>query len=107
MHSRLRIVREQVAALRQALLSPTPEGIDACLPGLAEAACSISHAGLTADDEERRAFKRELRSVNDLLRHGEQMNRGLARLLGARMAGYTSTGDPAAIHAPARLSLQG
>jgi hypothetical protein len=94
---------ESVAALRDALLSPTPESIEACLPGLVQAAASIS-----ADDPKSLyALKDELRIVRNLIEHGEKLNRGLARLLGAKMAGYTATGDAGPLAATGTISITG
>ena len=96
-------IRESLAALRDALLSPSPESIEACLPGLVDAA---SHIG-AADPESLHALKNDLRAVKNLIEHGEKINRGLARLLGAKMAGYTPTGDAAPISAAATISIEG
>jgi len=94
--------REKIAALRQALIAPTPEAIEACLPGLVEAASS-----LPADPAELARFKEDLRSVKNLIEHGEKINRGLARILGARIAGYTPTGEAARIEASGSVDVKG
>jgi hypothetical protein len=94
---------ESVAALRDALLCPTPESIEACLPGLVQAAACIG----AGDPKSLYALKNELRVVRNLIEHGEKLNRGLARLLGAKMAGYTATGDAEPLAATGTISITG
>ena len=69
MRSNPDFAREKVAALREALLSPSAEAIGASFPGLVEAASSIGGDDL----ESLRALQRELRSVAQLIRHGEKL----------------------------------
>ena len=61
--------REKVSALREALLQPTPETIEACLPGLVEAAESIGGDDLQA----LQLLRNELRAVKRLIQHGEKL----------------------------------
>lgn len=103
----VKTARERVAALRDALLHPTPEAIEACVPGLVEAAASIG-AGIGAGDPaELRALQKELRAVQHLIEHGEKINQGLARILGARIAGYTPSGEAAPIQAAGTVCVEG
>lgn len=103
MRSSLSTAREKVAALRDALLQPSPEAIEACLPGLVEAAALLRGASPESLTE----FRAELHSIKDLIEHGEKLNQGLARILGARLAGYMPTGDAAPIFATGTLSVEG
>ncbi len=103
MRLNLSTARQRVADLREALLNPAPERIEACLPGLVEAASCIEKGDLNTLF----ALKNDLKRVKSLLQHGEMMNRGLARLLGAEMAGYTRSGEAAPISAAGTVSLKG
>ena len=101
MRSNLNSIREKVAALRDALLSPDPESIEACLPALA-------FSEVTSDDlQELRALKQELAAVRGLIEHGEKMNRGLARILGEQISGYTPRGASEPVAGSARISIEG
>ncbi|MBZ5603993.1 MAG: hypothetical protein LAO79_16965 [Acidobacteriia bacterium] len=102
MRSNPNSAREKVAALRDALLTATPEAIEACLPGLVQAASSIPD-----DPAELAAFKEDLRAVKNLVEHGEKVNRGLARILGAQIAGYTPKGEAAPVEASGSVNLKG
>ena len=104
MRSNLEIVREKIAALREALLNPTPEAIEACLPGLVEAITLLQNAGLDWTPAPR--LLDQIRAVQKLIEHGEKMNRDLARILGSQL-GYTVSGDPAPIAAAGSISVQG
>ena len=69
MRSNPDFAREKIAALRDALLAPDPEAIEACLPGLVEAAAAIGGNDVVS----LHALKRELRAVAQLIRHGETL----------------------------------
>ena len=84
-----------------ALLSPSPEEIERCLPALEEAVrClagaeqELEHPGLGG---ELNALKNELRIVSRLIEHGAAFYQGWAKLLGAATAGYMPTGEAAPI----------
>lgn len=94
--------RERVAELRRALLGTSPEAIEECLPGLAEAATRIS----SLDRESLAALQADLRQVKHLIEHGERLNRGLAALLGAWVSGYTASGKAAPISAAGSISIE-
>jgi hypothetical protein len=93
-------LKDQLAQLREALLSPSPEAILACLPGLAEAISTEPRADL-------RELTREIAAIRKLIQHGERMNRALARILGEQIAGYTSRGAAEAIPAVSTISIKG
>jgi hypothetical protein len=103
MRSNLNTAREKVAALRQALLSPTAESIEASLPGLVEAAACLD----PDDPQSLRLLKDELQAVQQLIDHGGKLNRGLARILGAKVAGYTATGEAGALSVTGTISIAG
>lgn len=94
--------RQKIAALRDALLRSSAEEIEACLPGLVQAASAIPR-----DPAELASFKKDLQAVQNLLEHGEKINRGLARILGARIAGYTQKGEAAPVAAAGTVDLKG
>jgi hypothetical protein len=103
MRSNPNFARQQVAALRHALLSANPESIQACLPRLADAA---QHIG--GDDlDSLIALKNELRAARFLVEHGDRLNRGLARILGEQLAEYTPSGDSTALPGRGTISVEG
>lgn len=118
--SKVSIARGHVAALRAALLCPSPDEIARCAGGLVEAAqclvfvkglleTGLVEEGLPGEDlgPELDALKNELRSVDKLIEHGAAFNRGWARLLGAATAGYTPSGEAASLSVPGAISVQG
>ena len=95
MRSNLNTARRNVEQLRNALVSPSPQDIEQCLPGLVEAAACLGiiqqnlGAG-EADPElgrELKALKNDLTAVNKLIEHGATFYQGWARLLGSATAG--------------------
>ncbi len=101
MRSNLSSVREKVAALREALLASDLESIEVCLAGLA-----VSE--VTSDDlPALLEFQKELAGIRKLIEHGEKINRGLARILGEQIAGYTSAGASEPRTASSRISVEG
>lgn len=115
MRSNLKIARSHIERLRRALLSPSPEKIAQCQPGLAEAAACLTllqqNLGVEpADPElgrELKALKNDLNAVRRLIEHGAEFYRGWAKLLGSVTAGYTPTGDAAPISAAGTVSIRG
>jgi hypothetical protein len=115
MRSTLNIARRHVAHLRQALLSPSPEEIERCLPGLAEAAVCLGQIEgalrVEAADPmlagELQALKRDLEMIGRMIRHSAAFYRGWASLLGAAAGGYTSDGQPAGIRIAGAVAVRG
>ena len=108
MPSRTHNARRQVEALRLALLTPSPEEVWLCLPGLEEAVrCLTATEQESPNTAELRALKSDLRIVTRLIEHGAALHQGWARLLGAVTAGYTATGDAAPVAAFGSLSIVG
>lgn len=108
--------RAHVAALRQALFSPDPEAILACVPGLALAAECMqtverelrAQPALAIDEvRELNALKSELGAVHKLIEHGARFYRGWARILGSAAAGYTASGEAAALAPAGSVALEG
>lgn len=100
---RTKQAREKIAALRLALLSPSPEEISAALPGLEEAVRCLQtverelREGACAPYEVRRELKllkNDLRISRRLIEHGAAFCRGWAKMLGAGPS-YTPAGQPA------------
>ena len=116
MLSSLRRAREHVAALRGALVSPSPEEIERFLPALVEAAAclgSVQHeietssTGVPELREELHALKSELALVQRLIEHGATFYQGWARLLGSATGGYTPSGESAPLTGARTISAQG
>jgi hypothetical protein len=110
----LQNARDRVAKMRSVLLTPTPEAIEECLPGLAEAADLLGRVqqDLAAGGRrdilvELHALRRELGALAKLIGHGAEFYRGWANLLGAATAGYTPTGEAAPVAPSGRISIQG
>ena len=98
MPSGITSARRHVEALRAALLSPSPEAIERCLPALEEAVRCLTGAEKELRDAAAcRALRNELRIVNRLIEHGAAFYQGWAKLLGAATAGYMPTGEAAPI----------
>lgn len=93
--------------------SPTPEAIEECLPGLAEAAECLrrTESGEGAGDGgilfELHALRRELAGAKKLIERGAAFYQGWANVLGAASAGYTPSGEAAAIPAAQKISIRG
>ncbi|MGH9558982.1 MAG: hypothetical protein ACRD30_07045 [Bryobacteraceae bacterium] len=116
MPSSLSAARNQIASLRDALLSASPARIAECAPGLAEAAARLE--ALERDLRERRAvditlhaelqlLRRELSAVTRTIAQGAEFYRGWAKLLGTAMSGYTPSGEAGPVAAAGSISLQG
>jgi len=105
-----------VSALRSALLSPTPDAIVECLPGLADAAqClgaveqelrmqGVRHPEL---GRELQALKNDLGLLHRLLEHGAAFYQGLANLMSSATAGYMPSGEAAPLTASGAISIRG
>jgi hypothetical protein len=112
MPSGITSARRHVEALRTALLSPSPEEIERCLPGLEEAVrCLTGSEKEPPDAAACRALRNELRIVSRLIEHGTAFCQGWAKLLGAATAGYLPTGEAAPIarlvDGPGSVSVRG
>ncbi len=115
MRSNLKIARNRIEQLRGALLSPSPEEIERCLPGLVEAVACLglvqqNLSGEGADPELSRELKTlriELTAVSRLIEHGAAFYHGWAKLLGSATSGYTPTGDAAPISAAGTMWIRG
>jgi hypothetical protein len=107
--------RARIARMRAALLAPTPEAIEQCLPALAEAADLLGRvqqdlaAGGGRDNliMDLQALKRELAGVRQLIAHGAGFYRGWAQLLGAATAGYMPSGEAAPVAPSGKISIRG
>jgi hypothetical protein len=120
MPSGIRNARQHIEALRTALVSPLLEEIERCLPGLEEAARSLTtaEAELRASGTHRptiahelKALSHEVKLASRLIEHGAAFHSGWAKLLGAAAAGYMPTGEAAPItglvQATGRISVRG
>lgn len=116
MRSKLKIARNYVQTLRRALLSPTPEGLEHCLPLLTDAAGCLTtiqrELALTPNDDpelagELKALKQDLRAVNKLIEHGATFWQGWGRLLGSATGGYMPSGEPRPVAPVGSISLEG
>jgi hypothetical protein len=113
--SHLNGARTRVARVRSALLAPTPEAIEQCLPGLAEAADLLGRVqqDLAAGAERHNllmdvyALKRELGAVHQLIAQGAGFYRGWATLLGAATVGYVANGEAATVAPSGTISIRG
>ncbi len=116
MLSRVRSARGHLSALRSALLSPTPDAIVECLPGLADAAqClgaverelrepGVRHPELS---RELQALRNDLGLLHRLLEHGAVFYQGWANLLGTATSGYMLSGEAAPVTAFGSISIRG
>jgi hypothetical protein len=118
MLNKVRSARAQIAALRTALIGPSPDPIVQCMSGLAEAAQnlgSVEHelrsAGGQPDDPDLRAevkaLKDDLRLVKGLIERGAALFQGWASLLGAATGGYCPSGEAAPLAATGCISVHG
>jgi hypothetical protein len=115
MHSKLKLARDRIEALRQALVSPVPEDMGAALPGLEEAARFL--AGIERElregacaprgvHRELKLLKNDLRISARLIEHGMAFCQGWAKMLGAGPA-YTRAGHTAPMATEGTVSLRG
>lgn len=115
MRNSLKVARNHVATLRQALLSPSPEEIERCLPGLAEAAACLGRIEQSLHTNppepelagELKALQRDLKMVARMIEHSANFYRGWASLLGAAAGGYTHTGRAAELPVTATIAVRG
>lgn len=115
MRNNLNTARQHVATLRQALLSPSPEEIERCLPGLAEAAVclgqieqSLKHEPVEAGmASELKTLQLDLKMIGRMIAHSAAFYRGWAGLLGAAAGGYTPSGGAAGIPVAGTISIRG
>jgi hypothetical protein len=113
-HSLLDSARERIARMRAALVAPTPESINECLPGLAEAADllgrverELAHGGPRDIVMEMHELRREIGALKRLVARGAAFYKGWARLLGAAAGGYTANGEAAAFVPSGSISIRG
>src|SRR5579863_6280588 len=98
----------RLTALRNTLLTPSPEGLDAHLPVLEATLYDLQ--GLQPDGLERReleALAAQLRAVGRLIQHGLEFQRGWAKLLAAAFSGYRPDGEPRPLQARGNISMRG
>ena len=115
MRSNLKSARAHIESLRQALLSPSPEEIERCLPSLVEAAGCLGEVEQQLRTEpadtgfaaELQQLRNDLKIVAKLIEHGSAFYRGWASLLGAAAAGYTPAGRAAEITLTGTVSMRG
>jgi hypothetical protein len=100
-------VRESVAALRVALLAPTPELLESQIPALEQAIQLLRRCEPQGPNPELRALAAELRTVAALIEHGITSQHGWARLLAASLSGYQPDGEPSPLTAPGSISITG
>jgi len=100
--------------MRAALIAPTPESIEECLPGLAEAADllgrvqqELAEGGPRDIVLEIHALRREIAGLKRLIGGGAAFYRGWARLLGAAAGGYTPSGEAAPVVPAQSISIRG
>jgi hypothetical protein len=101
--------------MRSALLNPTPEAIEECLPGLAEAADLLGgvQQDLAAGAErhnifmDTQALRQELAELNRLIARGADFYRGWAGMLGTATGGYIATGEAAPVAPYGKISIRG
>jgi hypothetical protein len=114
MRSSVETIRKHIEALRLALLAPSSEGIEQCLPLLADAAGSLisiqRELGLPGSDSdlgrELKALKKDLVAVQKLIEHGAAFWNQWAKLLGA-LSGYTPSGEARPVAAAGAISIRG
>jgi hypothetical protein len=115
MRSSVETIREHIEALRLALLAPSPEGIEQCLPALAGAAESLIsiqrelNAGRRDPElgRELKALEKDLAAVDKLIERGAAFWNQWARLLGSITGGYTPSGEARPVAAAGTISLRG
>ncbi len=107
--------RQEVARLRQALISPGPEEIENCLPALAEAAGCLTSieqelkttAAPVEIYSELQGLQAELAMAAKLISNGAAFYHGWAKLLASAASGYTPSGDAAPLAAAGSVSVKG
>ena len=110
--------RSQIAALRDALLTPgiSPDQLVATLPGLSKAVANLSAVERQLSSQfvskidvarELQQLKADLRGVAQLIEQGAEFHRGWARVLGSAVSGYTASGDAAPLAARGSVALEG
>jgi hypothetical protein len=118
MRSKLHNIRKQAMALRQALVTPSIEGLDSQLPALQEAAQDLESLSSTLIGttetaiepglrRELEALAQDLAGAGRLIAQGLAFQLGLARLLAAATSGYRPDGEPAALNAAGSISVRG
>ena len=115
MRNNLNTARRHVANLRQALLSPSPEEIERCVPGLAEAATCLGQIeralhGEPADAAlagELKVLQRDLKMIGRMIQHSSAFYRGWTSILGAAAGGYSSSGQAAEIAVAGSIAVRG
>jgi hypothetical protein len=106
-------IRKHIEALRLALLAPSPEGMEQCLPALLDAAAFLAgfqpEYGVPDSSflSELKALKKELAAVSKLVQHGAAFWNEWARLLGSVTGGYTPSGEAQPVTAAGTVCLQG
>ena len=96
-----------IRALRNSLLAPSPETLEAHLPALEAALHDLQT--LQPDRSERReleALAAELRAAGRLIQHGLEFQQGWARLLATAFSGYRPDGAPRPLQAGGNISVQ-
>jgi hypothetical protein len=114
-HSHLESARQRLARMRAALAAPTPESINECLPGLAEAADllgrveqELASGGPRDIVMEMHELRREIGAVKRLVARGAAFYKGWAQILGVAVAaGYTAAGEAATIAPAGTISVRG
>lgn len=116
MRSSVETIRKHIEALRLALLAPSPEGIEQCLPALADAAGSLisiqrelisAGRGDSEFERELKALKKDLAAVHKLIEYSAAFWNQWARLLGSMAGGYTPSGEARPVAAAGTISIQG
>jgi hypothetical protein len=119
----IKTASDPVAALRLALLAPSPEELQRLLPALADAAGCLStiqrelslrpNPSSPSERDERalgrelKALKQDLRAVSKLIEHGAAFWQAWAKLFGAATGGYTPSGEARPVAATGTISVQG
>lgn len=116
MRPRLHSVRQAVAELRSALLTPSVAApsvalLEAQLPALHAAVLSLQQLRAESPEPglcgELEALKRELRAPARLIAQGLALSQRMARQLASTTAGYQQDGQPAALKAGGTLLVRG
>jgi len=105
--------RREIAALRDALLNPSPENLQSRIPALERAARSLEaaiSAGASWPETARKeleALASGLRSCASLIDHGRALHQAWATILASASAGYSPRGEAAALPQRSTISLRG
>jgi hypothetical protein len=111
-------LRNQAAALRAALRTPSIEGLAAQVPELQEAASTLQRLSSTLNTtpgaviepgtrRELEALARDLGAAGRLIAHGLAFQKGWARLLASASSGYRPDGEPVSLKAAGSISVRG